>query len=352
MPGHDIIVMGASAGGVETLTRLVRGLPADLPAALFVVLHVRSHGTSVLPHILGRAGALPAVHPVDGEEIHPGKIYVAPPDHHLLIRPGRIRLARGPRENGLRPAVDPLFRSAARSYGRRVVGVVLSGALDDGTAGLVAIKQRGGVAVVQDPDEALYPGMPRSAAAHVDVDHLVRVSEVAPVLIRLAYESVNEEFPESVPDEMEKEADFAELDLDVLNSPKHPGVPAGFGCPDCGGALWEIGDAAVIRFRCRIGHAWSQASLLARQAEALETALWTAMRALEESAALADRMAERLRKRNLSASVTRFERQASEARGRAAVIRQVLLHEGAITDAEVGAEASPSRLDSSDKSPA
>ncbi len=193
MPGHDIIVIGASAGGVEALTNLVSLLPGELPASLFIVLHVPPHGSSVLPRILGRKSQLPVVHASHGEPILPGRVYVAPPDHHLLIRRGVIHLSRGPRENGHRPALDPLFRSAAVAYGPRVVGVVLSGSLDDGTAGLEAIKQRGGLAMVQDPNEALYPGMPRSAVETVAVDHVAPISELAVLLDHLAHDAVEDE---------------------------------------------------------------------------------------------------------------------------------------------------------------
>ena len=180
MPGRDIHVIGASAGGVETLAELVRALPADLPASLFVVLHLPPHAISVLPQILSRSGPLPAAHARDREPIGRGRIYVAPPDHHLLIHRDHVRVVRGPRENNCRPAVDPPFRSAARSYGRRVVGVILSGVLDDGTAGLAAIRQRGGVAVVQDPDEARFSGMPTSALELVGADHRLRLADIGP----------------------------------------------------------------------------------------------------------------------------------------------------------------------------
>ena len=186
MPGRDIIVMGASAGGVQVLADLIGSLPADLPASIFIVMHLAPFGTSAMPAILSRSGRLAAVHPRDGESIQHGKVYVAPPDHHLLIEPDRVRISQGPTENGHRPAVDVLFRSAAQVYGPRVVGVVLTGNLDDGTAGLALIKKYHGIAVVQDPEEADYPGMPRSAIAQVNVDHILPLAEIGPLLADLA----------------------------------------------------------------------------------------------------------------------------------------------------------------------
>ncbi|MEA2723494.1 MAG: two-component system, chemotaxis family, protein-glutamate methylesterase/glutaminase [Gemmatimonadales bacterium] len=188
MPGHDIIAVGFSAGGIEALARLVSALPRDLPASLFVVHHFPADRVSALPNILRRSGDLPAIHPAHGQRIERGLIYIAPPDRHLLIEGSRIHLTRGPRENGHRPAIDPLFRSAARAFGPRVVAVLLSGALDDGVAGLDAVKRRGGVTVVQDPGDALCPSMPRSAIQRVAVDHVVPSAELAPLLTLLATE--------------------------------------------------------------------------------------------------------------------------------------------------------------------
>lgn len=192
MATRDIIVVGASAGGVEALSQLARGLPEDLSISMFVVLHMPAGGVSALAHILDRAGPLSSSQARDGESIATGHIYVAPPDHHLLVRRGHVALVRGPRVNSHRPAVDPLFRSAARAYGPRVVGVVLSGALDDGTAGLLAVKMRGGVAVVQSPDDALFSGMPSSALDIVEVDHCVPVAEIPPLLSSLARQQIDE----------------------------------------------------------------------------------------------------------------------------------------------------------------
>src|SRR5262245_32648369 len=186
MANHDIIVLGASAGGIEALTDLVPQLPAALPVAIFVVVHLPPHSPSILPRLLTQAGPLPATHATDGEAIQPGHIYVAPPDFHLLLTPGTVRVVRGPQENLCRPAIDPLFRSAAAAYGPRAIGVILTGSLRDGTAGLLTIKQRGGVAVVQDPADALFPNMPRSALEYVDVDYCVPLAELAGVLARVA----------------------------------------------------------------------------------------------------------------------------------------------------------------------
>lgn len=188
MPHRDVIVVGTSAGGVEALRELAAALPPDLPASVLIVLHLSPGGPGLLPAILNRAGPLPAAHATDGEELRRGRIYVAPPDFHMLVADGRLRLARGPRENLHRPAIDALFRSAAAAWGPRVIGVVLTGALDDGTAGLGAIKRTGGVAVVQDPEEAAYPSMPRSALRNVRVDHCVPLAEIPPLLDQLSRE--------------------------------------------------------------------------------------------------------------------------------------------------------------------
>lgn len=330
MPGHDIIVVGASAGGVEALTQLVNNLPPDLPAAIFVVLHISSQGTSVLHQILNRSVqkrqnvSLQATRPLDYEKIQHGRIYVAPPNQHLLVKNGYIRLGRGPKENSHRPAVDPLFRTAARVYGSRVVGVVLSGTLDDGTAGLSAVKNRGGVAIVQNPEEALYAGMPRNAIENVDVDHILSVSEIASVLVELAAQQV-QETGNAVPSEMEVEADMAELDLAAMQQTERPGTPSPFGCPECGGVLWELEEGKLVRFRCRTGHAFSASTLMAEQSQGLEEALWVALRTLEERAALAIRMASQARQRDQRFSAKRFEEQGQDAQQRATLIRDLLL---------------------------
>src|SRR5438270_4070057 len=230
-----IVVVGAAAGGVEALGALVRELPADLPAAVMIVLHVAAEHKSVLPRILSSAGPLPAKHARDGEPILPGRIYVAPPDHHLTIHDSHLRVVKGPRENGHRPAVDALFRTAAHTFGPRTIGVVLSGALDDGTAGLVAIKQQGGLAMVQDPNDALVEQMPRSALENVEIDHVLPVGEIGRLLPTLVCEHVNEEAPRSP-------LLAAESALDLQGTTEgyiKVGDPSPLACPSCGGVLNE-----------------------------------------------------------------------------------------------------------------
>ncbi len=325
MPGRDIIVVGASAGGVEALMGFARCLPRNLPAAVFVVLHLPSDAKSVLPQILDRAGPLPAARAVDGESIEHGRIYVAPPDFHLLLEPGRVRLSRGPRENHHRPAVDPLFRSAARFYGPRVVSVVLSGTLDDGASGTFAVKMRGGVAIVQNPAEALFSSMPESAATYAEVDRSLPVAEMGPLLARLAAEPVAEEGVVPVSRELEIEAKIAAMESGAVHDNERPGTPSGFACPECSGALWELQDGDLVRYRCRTGHAFTASALLADQSVGLEDALWTALRVLEEQAALAHRLADRSRDRGQPTIVRRFEEQERDATERAEVIRRLLV---------------------------
>lgn len=326
MPSHDIIVIGASAGGVEALTQLVTALPKDLPAALFIVVHVPAFGKSLLPQILSRKGLLRAVHARDGEAIVHGRIYVAPPDYHLLVKPGYVRLVQGPKENSARPAVDPLFRTAAKAYKQRVVGVVLSGTLDDGTAGLIDVKRLGGVAVVQHPDDALFSGMPQNAIAHVDVDHILPLSAIAPILVRLAHEPILEEGSLTMynDSELEIEPDIVELDGVALRSKGPPGKTSSLTCPDCGGSLFQQQERNFLKFRCRVGHAFSAENLVAGQSKAQEEALWAAIRSLEERTELMLKMANSARSRNHTGSAQRFEAQAKEAQQRSDLLRQAL----------------------------
>ncbi len=319
MTGHDIIVVGASAGGVEALRTLVASLPGDLPAALFVVLHVPADGHSALPEILMHAGRLSASHPQDGDPITHGHIYIAPPDYHLLVELGHVRVVRGPRENRHRPAVDPLFRSAARAYGPRVVGIVLSGMLDDGTAGLRAIWERGGVGLVQSPDDALFEGMPLSAIMNDHPKAVLPVAAIGPELVRLAHEPVPDaaSATEAAPSKtLEMETHVAAFDMDAIEDPDKPGKPSVYGYPECGGVLWELADAQVLRYRCRVGHAYTAESLLADQSQRLEDALWAATRGLEEKAALSHRLGARARDSGHILLADRYAQQERDARTR------------------------------------
>lgn len=328
MATPDIIVIGASAGGVQALLTLVAKLPADLPAAVFLVLHVPPDVPSFLPEILSRDAQLPVAHATNGEEIKCGHVYVAPPDQHLLIEETKVKLVHGPKENLHRPSIDALFRSAARWAGPRVIGVVLTGARDDGAAGMRAIKQRGGIAIVQDPLEAPFPSMPMSVMQYIKVDYSLPLREIAPLLSKLSRETVEEEGRYPVGDEVEIEARIAEQQLEadeLIASVDKLGKVSKLTCPDCHGALWEMNDEELLRYRCHVGHAFSADSLSDGQSQMLEVALWSAVRALEEQTILARRIVERARKSNQMRAARLFESRAERAEANSSVIRKLLL---------------------------
>jgi len=328
MATRDTIVVGASAGGVQALIRLVADLPADLPAALFIVLHVSPNIPSLLPGILARDSSLRVAHAIDGEAIRHGTIYVAPPDQHLIIEDGHVKLVHGPKENLHRPSIDALFRSAARWAGPRVIGVVLTGARDDGRVGMRAIQLRGGITIVQDPEEAAFPSMPMSVMQEIRVDYSLRLREIAPLLNELSHQTAEDEGRYAVPDDIEIETRIAEQEMDgdeLVASVERLGRLSKLTCPDCHGALWEINDAHMLRYRCHVGHAYSAEALSEGQSQMLEVALWSAVRALEEQTVLARRIVERARHAKREQSAKMFERRAREAEEHSSVIRQVLL---------------------------
>lgn len=321
MPHRDIIVIGASAGGVEALQELVAGLPGDLPAAMFVVLHMAAHSPGILADILDRAGPLPCAIPYDGEPVQRGRVYVARPDHHLLLKPELVRVVQGPKENRSRPAIDPLFRSASVAYGQRVIGVLLTGLLDDGTAGLYAIKQQGGLTVVQDPLDALFGDMPRNAIQKVAVDYVLGLADIPTILVRLTEEELDiEEY--AVPERLVLETEIAE---GVMENSASVGTPSVFSCPECGGVLQEIREGEPLRFRCQVGHAYTAKALADGQTDRLEDALWSALRMLEERAHLDRRIAEDARRRAINEIIGHFEARALEAERNAEVIREALM---------------------------
>jgi two-component system chemotaxis response regulator CheB len=319
-------VIGASTGGVEAVAKIVQGLPETLPATLCVVVHTTPQSPSAMPQILSRQGPLPATHPVDGEAIELWHIYVAPPDRHMLIERGRLRTVRGPKANRTRPAVDPLFRSAALAYGPRVVGVVLTGALDDGTAGLLAIKRRGGLTVVQDPHDAMVPSMPESALAYTQIDHVASLAEMPALLMRLVDEPARDgtEAKLLAGKLLRYEANMAETAEGTMARGETPGTLSELTCPECGGPIYELRDGKLVRFRCRSGHAYSAESMAAQQAETTEAALWEAVNTLMESAELSERMAHDAHLRGHDRVAERFEERMRESNRRAELIRGVL----------------------------
>jgi two-component system chemotaxis response regulator CheB len=282
------ILIGASSGGVAALLQVTSGLPADLQAVVGIVLHVGTQ-YSILPELLARGGTWRAVHAQNGQALEPGTLYVAPPDQHMLFTRHAVRLSHGPRENHARPAVDPLFRSAALEWRERAIGVVLTGDLDDGTAGLGAIKAYGGTAIVQDPATAFQPSMPASALANVQVDHCLALADIAPMLVRLVGGEPPPPGSEPGPTPAREQAIF-EGDQPLENLAQ-VGQPSALTCPECGGGLWELKEAKPLRYRCHTGHGYSALSLESAQTEKAEQTLWSSVRALQEREMLLRRLA-------------------------------------------------------------
>lgn len=291
-PGHNIIVIGTSAGGLEALDDLIGQLPTDLPAAIFVVQHMAPENTGeALVHRLSRHKAFDGKLATDGDSFKPGRIYIAPPDTHLLVGKKKIMVTKGARENRYRPGIDPLFRSAAVAHGPRVIGVVLTGMLDDGTAGLAAIGKCGGITVVQDPRDAAYPGMPQSALHNVRIDYRVPIAEMGRLLVRLTYERSGK--AKRIPKDVRIEAEIAERVLSDVAQVNELGHQEPYTCPNCGGVLWEMESADPRRYRCHTGHSFTLPALLAGQSEKIEETLWVSLRMFEERRNLLNSMAQK-----------------------------------------------------------
>ncbi|MEZ2440230.1 chemotaxis protein CheB [Chitinophaga sp. RCC_12] len=324
MQTRNIIVIGASAGGFEAIKTITSGLPPDFPAAIFIVWHISADVTGVLPRIINKQKRLPAINAVDKEPVKLGHIYVAPPDRHLILERGCMRVTRGPKENRFRPAVDPLFRSAAYAYGSRVIGIILSGALDDGTAGLWSVKQRGGLTIVQTPEDAEVPSMPQHAIQEVAVDHVVPVSDIAGLLVKLTAEPL----PDHSDEKDNNEAVRKEIEIAVHEKLPEAGIIFGdltaFSCPECHGVLAALHEGGRLRYRCHTGHAFSESSLLSAITEDIENNLWNTTRGLEESVNLLNHMGDHFAEINQPALAAMYFKKAKDATGFNEQIRTML----------------------------
>ncbi len=319
---RNVVVIGASAGGMETLVRLLRNISNDISASIFIVQHVGRNSILQFDHILDQAGPLPVSFGKDGERFKPGHVYLAPPDHHLLISKQSIRITHGPRENRSRPAIDPLFRSAAVFHGTRAIGVVLTGTLDDGTAGLLAIKRCGGIAVVQDPSDALFSEMPDSALEYVNVDYSVDLDSMPDLLLRLSEEQAGP--PVTPPNDLVREAMMAEAESGDQPDTEALGHLSSFVCPECNGPLWRIDAESHERYRCHTGHAFTARALNDELMDVTERALWVALQNLESRIRMLERLAKDQRNLGRNYSGSMFADQANELRDHSQIIRNLL----------------------------
>lgn len=343
MAKRNIIVIGASSGGFTAIRELVRSLPGDLEAAIFIVWHMSPDVEGILPRTLNKISSLRSEHAKDHEPIINGRVYIAPPDHHLILEKDEIRITKGPKENRFRPAVDPLFRSAAYTFGPRVIGIILSGALDDGTAGLWLIKQRGGIAIVQNPSEAEVSGMPESALRQVDVNYTLRVPEMAPVLSALVQ---SEAVPETKqPHELQERT---QMEIDIAMGKKLPhddilqfGERSPYTCPECHGVLSAFRDGNILRYRCHTGHSFSVESLLTAFTEMIEVNLWSAIRNMQETLILLNHCGDHYASKNKPREAAAYFKKAREMDNRIQIVRMAVLQHEQLTPDIIKKEAPP-----------
>jgi two-component system chemotaxis response regulator CheB len=288
MANRDVLAVGTSAGGVEALLFLAKRFPRDFPASVLVTIHLPRHGPSSLDGILSRAGPLPAAFATDNDVLRKGRIYIAPPDRHLIVDDGRLSLGEGPRENNTRPAIDPMLRSAAACCGPRAIGVVLTGTLGDGASGLWAVGQCGGVTVVQDPKDAEFAEMPLTALNRAKPDHVIGLADMPALLGSLAQQPAGQSQP--VPHSIKYEVEIARGAYSSMSNMDGIGRRSVLACPDCGGVMWEIDEDALVRFRCHVGHTYTAEVMSLALDENLRRALASALRALEERVALARKL--------------------------------------------------------------
>jgi two-component system chemotaxis response regulator CheB len=333
MTKRDIVVIGASAGGISALLELVRGLPHDLAASIFIVQHIPAHSPSMLPEILNKSGPLRAVHPKDGEQVELSRIYVAEPDHHMLLEGGRVIVKRGPKENRFRPSIDALFRSAAYVYGPRVIGVVLSGVLDDGTSGLWTIKRMNGLAIVQEPTDAVFPQMPSNVMKYVKVDHTIPATEMAALLVGLTGKSAPAKRKLSAKElkRLQVEILIATHDNAFEMGIIEMGTLTAFTCPECNGALSRLKEGSIARFRCHTGHAFTISALLSEVSETVEGQLWQAMRGLEESNLLLLEIGKHFKEIGRPQDAEVFLTRAKEVKKRAQIVHDSVLSQKLIS---------------------
>ncbi len=334
-----IIVMGASTGGLEAFKRIIQELPPDFNIPIFIVWHMSPDVRSVLPHMLSKVNTIPAAYAQDKEEIKPRHIYIAPPDHHLLVEPGKVRVTHGPKENRFRPAIDPLFRSAAYSYGKQVIGVILSGALDDGTIGLWTVRHYGGIAVVQDPRDAEVPSMPENAKREVNIDYCVTVSELPGLLVRLAKEPLPEGDDTAKEEQTKREIDIATEESALKKGIMEFGKLTPFTCPECHGVLTRLQNDNIVHYRCHTGHAYSADTLITALTERIEDGLYNALRGMDESIMLLNHIGDHYADINQPRLAALYFRKAKEAEERSQLVRKAILSHEQINNGSLREQA-------------